>query len=385
MDSNTLRELLSNCERSGDKLVSVMNNDILPTAVTKLNEKSRRRMGKLKSEKLPRNERNLTDARTRIGILLEYSLADIIDSQWQEMLRGEHTLAYVVINRFPDLISRNGHHETGIRVEVKAIEAVSEEKSANLDVLVMEVRESGDVLCVLLWEWNEYEEGGIVAEYPHVYHAYAFPVRTIAQVRDVAWLHDMSRAKFKAIDVAGPVVGSGDGLKEEEHNMGKLLRIAASGDFDDGSLAYLKSHPAVLAYQAFKAETITIGIQTIVRRAFVQFGVNAQEEQINNFRFSARSLTLVAAGKTISTALAVYCGTVRRKEDRVSILDELKAKGITTGFVLTFGEKFTWCLYKIQGEELVNVTPKSDKKPTKALKELEKHLQTKHEPTDTVA
>ncbi len=374
MEAARLRELLTNYDESPQALVDAFNTDILARAVESLNRTTNlRQMGKLAIERLPQNERNLTDVRTRLGVLLEYALATVINAHWQERLGGDHTLCFVVANRYPDLVSRDRQHRPGMRIEVKAIEAISEEKSANLDVLVRDTRATGDILCVLVWEWKEAAVDGTIVEYPHIYRAFAFSERTIAKIRDVSWLHNMSRSTFKGIDIGGPVVGSGGGLKEEEHNMGKLLRIGAEEDFGDPSLAPYKDDPNVRLYEEFRRFTITLGIQTIVRRAFSAFGMTALEEHISNFQFQLGETRLVAIGRNDTTRLAIFGGTSRGEKLNQVIAESLKLAGEQNCYALIFGEKFTWFLCFYDGETLIRLT-EPDKKPWRATLELEKHF-----------
>lgn len=88
-------------------------------------------MSKLPSERLPTNERNLTDARTRIGVLLEYSFAQVLQDILMSHGVDDFRLSYVIANRYPDLFIRDRNSQPRVRMEVKALQLASEEKSAN--------------------------------------------------------------------------------------------------------------------------------------------------------------------------------------------------------------------------------------------------------------
>ena len=385
MEAAQLRQLLSRYDDAPRALVDAFNDDILPSAVDALNRTvSVRQISKLVTERLPQNERNLTDARTRLGVLLEYALATVINAEWQQKLGGEYALAFVVANRYPDLVSRDRSHRPGVRIEVKAIEAVSEEKSANLDVLMRDTRNAGDILCVLVWEWRVVKEGDVVIEYPHIYKAFAFAARTIAKIRDTAWLRDMSRAKFKGIDVGGPVVGSQDGVKEEEHNMGKLLRIGSEDIFADTALAPYKDDSDVCRYREFRQFTITLGIQTIASRAFTKFGMKLVQGNIDDFRFVFGDSILVAIGRNNGKTLAIFGGTSRGNKIEKAIEGALNKCGCDSAYVLVFGEKFTWFLSRYHDGKYEKLSD-PDKKPARAMKELGKHITPVREvPADTI-
>ena len=56
------------------------------------------------SDVVPANQRNLTDVRTRMGVLLEYELGKAITHLLTEEVRKKLSLTYVIANRFPDLV-----------------------------------------------------------------------------------------------------------------------------------------------------------------------------------------------------------------------------------------------------------------------------------------
>lgn len=100
-ETNTQRKFREYATRF-DLLLEHLNDDLLPTLVVALNTHvSPQHFGKLSlsAEPIPLNERNLTDTRTRIGVLLEYALA----FQLHEVLKGgTYTAGFLVANQFPD-------------------------------------------------------------------------------------------------------------------------------------------------------------------------------------------------------------------------------------------------------------------------------------------
>src|SRR5262249_46720143 len=144
-------ELLNALRGRAGALIEYLDGGPLETCVDRVNtEFALPLMSKLPSERLPTNERNLTDARTRIGLLLEYSLQLPLQSPLGDVGVAVHRLSYVVANRYPDLAIRTSDSEVLFRLEVKALELVSEEKSANFDALVREIHPDRDLLCVIV-------------------------------------------------------------------------------------------------------------------------------------------------------------------------------------------------------------------------------------------
>jgi hypothetical protein len=128
-----------------------LNSSLLADCINEVNEKfARPLMSKLPSERLPTNERNLTDARTRIGVLLEYSFALTLQRRLETDCAGLYRMTFVISNRYPDIVIRDAQSKPVLRIELKALDLESEEKSANFDTLVRDIHPDRDLLCVLV-------------------------------------------------------------------------------------------------------------------------------------------------------------------------------------------------------------------------------------------
>ena len=175
---------------------------------------------------LPTNQPNLTDVRARIGILLEYELAKAVNASLpSEIKDAELVLTYVVANQFPDLAFRSPSGEIGIRFEVKATQAVAEEKAANFSTLIKDIRKGTDFVVVMLWEWRQHETRNL--KFPHIDAFFVMDAYQLAQMRDCYWLNgspDLESAR-QGFDLAFAVNGKGNAFNEEEGNLGKLMRI----------------------------------------------------------------------------------------------------------------------------------------------------------------
>ena len=77
MLSNELREYLTG-EQQPLVTLSWLRDAFLPAIIEDLNSTDvRRRLGIYAGEKIPENERNLTDVRNRVSLIIEYEMARI--------------------------------------------------------------------------------------------------------------------------------------------------------------------------------------------------------------------------------------------------------------------------------------------------------------------
>ena len=108
MDRDNLYQMLEAAMPS-QELTQRLRNEYFPEIVDRFNsEDSRRRFGLYQNERIPVNERNLTDVRTRMGVLIEFELARISNELLCSFGINDVFWSYVVANRFPDLeVRRN--------------------------------------------------------------------------------------------------------------------------------------------------------------------------------------------------------------------------------------------------------------------------------------
>ena len=206
-----------------------LSHQFFPTIVTHLNKLiSRRSIALYSGDRVPENERNLTDVRNRIGLLLEYKLALAGNSGIEDHGINNLFLSHVVANRFPDLEIRNSAGHRGIRVEVKCLQAISEEKSANFDTLKKDLNPNTDYVAVLIWEWKDDDRGAGWDRAPIVLRAFVFHASSLAELRDYNWLrtppNDLGDG-LQGFDIRYAVNCRQGTYNEEEGNYGKLMRI----------------------------------------------------------------------------------------------------------------------------------------------------------------
>ena len=267
MNTTDLREFLTG-KRDSEQTVTWLQTEFFPEVRVHLNsENVRRRLGIYSGEKIPENERNLTDVRNRISLVLEYELARIATRILEE--EGIHDLfwTYVVANRFPDLEVRDQEGKRGLRIEVKCLQTISEEKSASFDTLRKDVHPRTDYLAVFMWEWA-YDTGQVTWDRaPLVQGCYAFHAVSLVQLRDAYWLnHPPSNLGegLQGFDLRFGVNCVDDKYHEEEGNYGKLMRLWQS-DFPHRPARTPLLDKTEQDYAVFKRFAVTSGFESLAR------------------------------------------------------------------------------------------------------------------------
>lgn len=349
----SLYELIMEKETRFEEVIKKFNDEILPNGIKRVNEGAFKLMSaKLPSEKLPTNQRNLTDARTRIGTLLEYTLAvEINNLLKQEYNLESYDVGFVLANQYPDLVIRNERHEAVIRLEVKTIQGISEEKSANFDALVRNIRKNSDIVCVMLWEWEITNEKETVVEFPKIHEVYAFNAYDIARLRDEGWLGKITSDNgIKLIDISGvfvPTVQEGKVMhKEEEGNLGKLLRINSGAN----TVRELEASYTPTDYTNFKKEVVSFGIEQITQVCFEHF--KGDDSNLVNGEFNVDEANLMGyAYRKLDNTHLIILGGNRQKRAQIKNLSQQIAneKNIQELKVLVFNDKFDWDIYTYNG------------------------------------
>ena len=360
----SLKELIENRNENFDEVIRFFENEILPKVQLKINTGRFHRMSsKLNTELLPTNQRNLTDARTRIGTLLEYQFAYELNNLLKDEYNlEEYDVGFVLANQYPDLVIRNEFHEVVLRIEMKSIQGISEEKSANFDALIRNIEEKSDILCIILWEWNSVIEKEATIEYPEISKIYFFNAYEIAKIRDYSWLKNTKgQTGNKIVDVSGVYVHvEEDVFKKEEGNLGKLLRI---GIDDENNIEGVK-------YEKFKNEVQLFGIQQIVKSCL---NLIIEEDKIVEFdsrEYDKKEVQLIYQAFKNDTSLLILAGN-RRSPSKILEKTKIFLEEIQSDFTYTtiLNEKFDWILYESSLTE--NIKVDEGKKPQTLYKKLE--------------
>ena len=208
----------------------------------------------------PRDSRHLTDTRTRVSTLLEYSVAYEMNRILERESDG-FSISAVLWNVFPDLIVRDPSRENVIGLEVKALHTAAEEKSANLDTPLSVIRKAHDFVVILVWGWTTGVVNGTPITYPHIHAHGVFDAWLLARIRDYGWLAKQG-GRVKGIDLCTPVINSQQGgFKAEEGNLGKLMRIALPEVVPPTVAGYDEMIAENARYSAFSARALALGLR----------------------------------------------------------------------------------------------------------------------------
>jgi hypothetical protein len=209
--------------------VQWLRAEYLPALMERFNVSGvRKRLGLYAGDRIPDNERNLTDVRNRVSLVVEYELARLSNQILSDAGVDDLFWAYVVANRFPDLEIRKNDGSRKLRIEVKNLQSVAEEKSANFDTLKKDINPNTDFVVVFLWEWF-WDPTDITWERaPKLLDVFVFHATSLATLRDTYWLNqppDNLGNGYQGFDIRYGVNCVEGTYAEEEGNYGKLLRI----------------------------------------------------------------------------------------------------------------------------------------------------------------
>lgn len=119
------------------------------------------------AEPLPLDKRQLSSYRTRLGTLLEYALSRHIDKTIEQVFGFDLRLTFAVAHEYPDFYMRNAVLEPKVRIEMKAVDAASDEQAARCEVLTSLIQGHQDVVLLIGWEWHhDVLPNGTPCEYP---------------------------------------------------------------------------------------------------------------------------------------------------------------------------------------------------------------------------
>ena len=274
MEAQQIRRFLAGDE-SPLATRAFLTDEFIPGVVAKLNESgTRRRMALYGGDRVPENERNLTDVRNRMSLLIEYKLAWIGNDVMEAHGITDLFWTNVVANRFPDLELRNNQGLRGVRVEVKCLQAIAEEKSANFDTLKKDLNPNTDYIVVFLWEWFTDQDTVGWDRAPRVLRAFVFHASSLAELRDYNWLGTPPNTLgngFQGFDFRYAVNCRQGAYNEEEGNYGKLLRIWSNEvDYRPGLNDLLRI--TIATYRDFEDFTVWSGFEVLAPYVLLQSG-----------------------------------------------------------------------------------------------------------------
>lgn len=322
---------------------------LLDQAVSRVNTGASKTLtARLTSEKPPRDSRHLTDTRTRVSTLLEYSIAYEIN----ELLSKEPmelSLSAVLWNVFPDLLIRDKNREPLLGLEVKALHTAAEEKSANLATPISIIGKNEDYLVILLWGWQSAQKGGVSITYPHIHAVDVFDAWLLAKMRDYGWLMNHGN-RVKGIDLCSPIInGDGNGYKAEEGNLGKLMRIGLPSNAPDGLADIRELKSEFSRYESFLQLILALALRETFSDVCAVDGVVPDEQQ-DVMRYPDRCCVVGRAVCRNGQRLLLIAGS-----SQAGWLngEDLQHEAIGT-CCLWLGQKLNWIVYEKTGSGWVN-------------------------------
>ncbi len=221
----TLPELLSESKLDIQE-ISKYFNDLLSNAIQRVNTHfSPQRLSKRTRhvEPLPIDKRQLSSYRTRIGTMLEYALSTEMNAIVKEKYKGNYLLTFATAHEYPDFYFRDHTLTLLLRIEMKAVDAESDEQAARFSTPTLSIDANKDMLLLIGWEWRDLEQSGeIIGEFPYIFAGVILPAGEIAKERDVRL--EITKGKIEG----AKVLVYSEKKKEfvpDPGNYGKLWRI----------------------------------------------------------------------------------------------------------------------------------------------------------------
>lgn len=310
------------------------------------NPSSARRLGLYLGDKLPDNERNLTDVRNRVSLIVEYDVARLINDLLHRARIEDMFVAHIVANRFPDLEIRNDSGKQGLRFEIKCLEAVAEEKSANFDTLKKDIDPDRDFLLVFLWGWEEERVSGTKWERaPQIIKVFAFHAASLSSLRDYYWLmnppSDLGRG-HQGFDLRHAVNCKRGRYHVEEGNCGKMLRMWGDADVLPSTSGALLRETRDM-YVRFKNDVVRCGFDMISKKYLPK--VSRGGGTVEAYAFKGRPLGW-SLGRTAFIIRSEIVRPPRVPEASILLEGEIDQ-------LLVFSDRYSWKEYRRSGERAV--------------------------------
>jgi len=291
------------------------------------------------SEKPPQDTRHLTDTRTRVSTLLEYSLSYELNNILLEK-KLEHTISNVLWNVFPDLVIRDSRFNNKYGLEIKALHSAAEEKSANLHTPLSLIRKEKDFIVILVWGWIREQTENTDITYPHIHDVGIFDAWLIAKMRDTTWLIN-SGDRVKGIDISTPIISSPNGgYKAEEGNLGKLMRIHLSSASSPALPYFPEMNSEAVEYDNFKKSIIYLGLLETSKD--INNEINGVWNKILRVAEAPTSATVFASSSLEKFKLHFIAGTKRANADWNDIVPSIN----TSDVIIQLGNKLDWKIFK---------------------------------------
>jgi hypothetical protein len=175
-------------------------------------------------EPLPTNKRQLSSYRTRIGTMFEYALSKYMDDIILKIFGTHLRLTFAVAHEYPDFFVRDAVLGKRIQIEMKAVDADSDEQSARFEVLSSLINAEEDIVILVGWAWRESAlPNSTTYEYPEIFSYVVVPAIELARERDRSVVLRHGRVDETGIFVQSKKQSGKQ--TADPHNAGKILRL----------------------------------------------------------------------------------------------------------------------------------------------------------------
>ena len=204
-------------------------NDLLAEAIVEVNKEfGPKRLSKLPRQKepLPTDTRQLSSYRTRIGTMLEYAISTTMSKLLQRRYGDRYLLTFATTHEYPDFYFRDNTLTSLLRIEMKAVDAESDEQAARFSTPTVWIDDERDMLLLIGWEWtNLKKDDKVIGEYPHIFASLVLPAGEIAKERDIRLKITGGKIEGEEVFVYSPRKGE---YVPDPGNYGKFWRIIHS-------------------------------------------------------------------------------------------------------------------------------------------------------------
>jgi hypothetical protein len=335
---NSIDNYLSGDRVDSRKTIELLSNDILPKAIDHISKTTLPcEFSLYDNDLIPMNQRNLTDVRTRMGALLEYELAKAISFVLPKSSKSYYALNYVIAHKYPDLAFRTNKGKNGVRLEVKTIQTIAEEKAANFDTLVKDIRKGYDYVVVMLWEWTRHKT--LPKRYPEIDALFVFDAYHLAIMRDCYWLNhppSVVRAARQGFDLNYAVNCNLGNYNIEEGNYGKLMRIF-SKDYEVYLPKEVREGETLKYYYKLVEASLRLGLEHIL--------IDIMNELPGaDIKYLSKGLPITLICKNSNITILIIGGdSMPSKEETIRLMRKHKIK-----LVMTLNGKYDW---RVRDEE----------------------------------
>lgn len=356
--NDVARRTISGDEPETEKALAYLRETLLPTAVDRMNSSTLPlQCSRFETDAVPTNQRNLTDVRNRVSLILEYELGKAIHDSIPAPLSEEWPLNFVIANRFPDLAFRARDGAIGVRFEIKAVQSIAEETAANFDTLIKDIRQSTDIVAVLLWEWEKPTDG--VHYFPRVLDHFVLSAFELARMRDCKWLNSPPTSVgggYQGLDLTFAVNCSAGVYNREEGNYGKLMRVWDGSVSDDFLPPEIRAGTTISEYRRLRTRVMEEGLTRVLADIAGSWSDDSETVSVS------RTLPVVLVAQR-ATSTCVFVGDERMPKKK---LGQDAAETHDANLVLTMSKSFSWNLRALDWSRVASGTKPAEAKQAMA-------------------